>query len=343
MFNGNGIETDNNLVIEDADFEVFNAFIHCLYGEQIDIDQDNVEALLRLSNKYAVNDLVSSCSVFMVQQLSIKNVFNYLNVANTYNLAALQHCCAKLISEKTGDILELPEFLNYNKNELTIIVRLEKISCTEVKIFDNCMKWAKQRCCEKKLDESGENIRKELGNCFSLIRFKEMGNDEFVERCKVYNNGLLSNNEICELMVYFLGKGIITKKRYEETTVKEVTFRFNPIGRKQIKDSAECSILFSTSKPLVLTKISISNILLQTTDNFAAWPSLFTLQITKDDMIVYTLKRDFDVEYKGVLFPIQNVLISVGEHRLGITLKAKEIIGSKFVEEFDIKEQINAE
>lgn len=203
MFNGNWKENNNIVQIEDANCNAFGAFIQYLYGKETEIEQDNVEALLYLSNKYDVNGLVSRCSSFMIQQMSIENVLSYLNAAIIYDLAVLQDRCKIFISEYTEDILELPEFLSCNKNTLTAILKLEATSCTGLDMFDGCMEWARQRCSEKKMEETGENIRKELGDCFSLISFKDLEFKEFVNICSAYNDGVLSSKEICDLVVHF--------------------------------------------------------------------------------------------------------------------------------------------
>lgn len=342
MFNGNWNEIDKNVNIEDADFEDFNAFIHCLYGEEIEINQDNIEALLYLSHKYNVNALVSSCAAFMIQQLSMRNILVYLDAAITYDLPELQDDCNKLICENTEDILKLPDFLSCSKNALTAILKLEKISCAEVKMFDSCMEWAKQRCFEKKSDDSGENIRKELGDCFSLIRFKEVNNVDFVERCKNYYDGLFSNNQLCEMLVYFHGRNLTENKHYlEPSTLKtngKIVYRFCEKANAEVTDSAQCSIRFSTSKPLVLTKVGFSNVLLQTTDKLIPRPSKQIIQFFKNGALIFISTTQVDIKSRALCYNFRKkCLISEGTYELRISLEPTIRIGGNFMTEYNIQ------
>lgn len=346
MFNGNWKENEKNVTIADANYDDFEAFMQCLYGTEIEINQDNVEALLYLSHKYNIDDISNNCSAFMIQQLSDEKVLNGLNIAIIYDLAALQAACEKLVSENTAAILELPEFLECNINTLTAILKLEKTSCAEVKIFDNCMNWAKQRCHEKELEESGENIRNELGDCFSLIRFKEMKNEELVKRCEVYNEGLFSGNQVCELMVYFHSGKLIAEKRYQEpekTKVEEIGYGFRKTRTREIEDSAECKIQFSTSKPLVLTRIRYTGVFLQMTDELKPVPAVHKIRITKDDadLVAWTYNGDLSSGLFGYNLTKKLPIIK-GKYEVILSMEAKENAGRRYVQEYDIKGQTKA-
>lgn len=343
MFNGNWKEA-NNVKIEDVKFDMFNVFMQCLYGEKIEIDDNNVLTLLYLSKKYDIDDIVSSCSVFLIQRLAVENVLSYLNAAITYDVDALQDACETLISESTEAIFELPAFLSCSQNLLTAILKLEKVSCSEVAIFANCMKWAKQRCRAKELNENGENLRNELGDCFSLLRFKEMSIDDFVKLCKIYNDGLFSNKQLCDMMVYFHEGNLVANKRYLAASTpkpnEEIIYRFPERVNKEIKKSAKCSIRFSTSKPLLLTKVCFSNILLQTTDKLIACQSMLTVQIVKNGALILTSTAQIELKSFALCNTFRKkCLISEGTYELRLSLEPKIKIGSNFVTEYDIKGQ----
>lgn len=338
MFSGNWKETDA-VKIEDVDFDDFDTFMQCLYGKEVETNKDNVEALLYLFKKYAIDDIPLSCSAFIIDQLTIENVFHYLNVAITYDLDTLHDSCAKIISENTGDALKLPEFLCCSQETLTAILKLGKVSCMEHVLFDSCMKWARQRCHEKELEENGENIRKELGNCFSLIRFKEIEKVSFAERCALYNDGLFSSKELCE---FYINRGDpIADSRYQIRP--QIDFSFSPIEERiKIGDSAECTIQFSTSKPLVFTQVSFSGILLQTTDEWIGRPWTLNLRVTKDGVTIYFFTRTYNNGFTFTSFikTITKILINEGKYNLSIKLEAVKKSGCNFMRAYNIKRQI---
>lgn len=230
----------------------------------------------------------------MVQQLSIDNALNYLSIAITYDLDRLQHSCEKIIGENTSAVLKQPVFLNCSQNILSAILKLNKISCSEANVFDGCMKWAKQRCSAKELEESGENIRNELGNCFSLIRFKEMGNAEVGERLKIYKGGLFSADLLSELSVYFGEANVIVDTRHQ---MPVVVYSFDRKGATKIAYSptgvCTCVLQFSTSTPMFLSGIQSSNIWL-CPDTFLPLSFTQAIQITKDTKIIYSSNADYN-------------------------------------------------
>lgn len=343
MFGGNWIEA-NYVKIEDADFDVFKSLLRCLYGKELEINLDNVEPLLYLAKKYDIGRIVASCSNFMLQQLSIEHVLSYSNAANTYDLEAVQSSCWKFISENTQDVLELPEFLSCSKSMLASILQLKKVSCTEANMFDSCMKWAEQRCVENELDKTAENIRNELGDCFSLIRFKEMDNAEFIARFKLYSNGLFASGELCELMEFFQLAKLITDKRCQLRAKPEnddIVYSFGNKGMKEIKDFAECTVRFSTSKPLILTKFHFSNILVETTDDMVSCPSILGLQLKKDNVKLFSRSCDTQQLKSNTLFHDMGntYLIEKGTYELSITFRPKTKSGRKFVLEYNVEGQ----
>ena len=64
------------------------------------------------------------------------------------------------------------------------------------------IRWAEVQCVQKKLEKTGENIRKVLGDCLFHIRFPLMSAPDFVEF--VSPEKILTMSEESEILKYII-------------------------------------------------------------------------------------------------------------------------------------------
>lgn len=78
---------------------------------------------------------------------------------------------------------------------------MDKLRCNEIEIFEACVAWAKSSCQMNGLDENNsDNLKKELDDCFYLIRFGAMSMKEIgVILTNELNEDLLSKQELADI------------------------------------------------------------------------------------------------------------------------------------------------
>lgn len=204
MFNGSWVEINNAVVVKDASFESFDAFVKYFYQDRIDLNVDNVVDLLTLADRYDVQELVAHCESYMLKPLSTDNVLKYFAVAVRFSRSGLMEKCERLFIDKPDSILRSSSFTGCDAATLTAFLRMVSQSADIKDVFDACIVWAETKCEENGKDKTSmDNLRSALGECFQLIRFKEMPFEAIAERYKRYKL-LFTKNESDDILEYLL-------------------------------------------------------------------------------------------------------------------------------------------
>lgn len=184
--------------IPDASFEAFNEFIQYFYLDKVAINTENVGEILYLADKYDIPELVSSCSSYLLEHVTLNDVIACISLACKFRFDGLKTACKQIVARNTVQVVGSEAFLKCDRDVLFEILSIESSTCREEIIFDACIKWAWNSCKEQKIDaRSEENLRSALGNCFERIRFKEIPLVEFSTRSNIYRN-LFTKNEFME-------------------------------------------------------------------------------------------------------------------------------------------------
>lgn len=188
MFSGYW-EQSREVEILDASFGVFCDFVQYFYYNKAIIRTENVGELLYLANKYEILNLLSACSSFLLDFVTLDDVIDCINLACMFGLDALKTKCKEIICKNTTHVIGSDSFLQCDKNALFEVLSIKASTCPEKHIFDASIKWAQKQCNEQNIDaENAENIRRVLGNSFDLIRFGDMSMDEFSDRPSFHKN-----------------------------------------------------------------------------------------------------------------------------------------------------------
>lgn len=265
MFNGAWNENSNAIVIVDATPEAFGQFLDFFYKGEIVLDTNNFNELFYLAHKYDVDDLFRHCAEFAVEHVSIENVLHFYNMAIRFEQYSLKSKCVEFITVNTENVLKSVEFYRCDKETLQNILEITKFSCKESVIFDFCIKWAKHKCRIKQVDElCQENLQIELGDCFKLIRFKEMPRDEFKKLFQLFK-AMFSKNETDDILIELLqNTPCPTNTRYVDLAkavhrqMVDSVFQFKYAGQKFDTSDISTQIEFKLTKSAMLESITFS-------------------------------------------------------------------------------------
>lgn len=88
-----------------------------------------------------------------------------------------------MISLRANELFAGESFKQCDHEMLVRILKLDSLRCIEAELFDACIAWARVACLEKHVDASQPtNLRAELGDAITQVRFSSMKFDEFVVR-----------------------------------------------------------------------------------------------------------------------------------------------------------------
>lgn len=189
-----------DIKITDTTVDTFIDFLSCIY-ELLLVDgfsEAKMSQLVYLAHKYRVDWLEKKYVGILNESIdqNILSVLWVLPLAGSCNYKELGEKCIEMIKVDFKLIIESAELMECGKEVLEAILCVNTRYRNEVDVFEMCINWAK-RACEKTLlnPDLPENVRKQLGFCFRLIRFDSMTSDEFME-CLSINSGVFTPDEI---------------------------------------------------------------------------------------------------------------------------------------------------
>lgn len=186
--------------IPDESFEAFAEFLQFFYMAEIDLTEGNIYEVFKMLDKYDVQRCQADCENFLFDTVTSEVACLYYDVALTYNYSedvlekVEDHICADAVN-----VLESNSFLKSSRAVLQNILQMDHLNCPEIKVLTAAMSWATVNCANKDLLPSGENLRAELGDCFTLIRFPLLSIDQIIDCDELYRN-LFETNEIADIL-----------------------------------------------------------------------------------------------------------------------------------------------
>lgn len=299
MFGGGWSENANAIVIKDASFGSFHAFMQYFYVDTFRLTADNVADLLTLADRYDVQDLITHCEAFLLKHLSADNVFEYLAIAARFERTLLKTECERLYKSQPERILLSESFPVCDPATLATFLRLLPKSCDAAKVFDAFIGWAERRCQETGKDETNmKNLRAELGQCFAFIQFKEMSFKAIAQRYKTYKM-LFTMDERDEIIEHLLEN---TGNRYH------LLAKMKCVGVREFRGGAVPNdIRFKVDKPVILHGVTFASTFLQHDGAEVGFFAEITVK-AQDDEVLFSRMVELAVKNMTFIFPLRLVL-----------------------------------
>lgn len=144
MFSGFWSEKDE-VDIVDASPAAFKEFLQFFYYDEVEITMERVEEVLRLAQKYLVPACVNACMLFLMKNVTNKNVCYLYGLSILADLKDLKKLCEAKISFNSAHIFKTRGFLECDRQTLSHILQLESLTCSEIVTFKACMEWVRLR------------------------------------------------------------------------------------------------------------------------------------------------------------------------------------------------------
>ncbi|CAJ0941701.1 unnamed protein product, partial [Mesorhabditis belari] len=96
--------------IKDCKYEPVYAMVNYIYTNAFELDETCAEDVLHVADKYAVFPLKEKCEKCLASQLTLKNFFSILVVADIYSAEILKNACARFFFENQKNITHSAEW-----------------------------------------------------------------------------------------------------------------------------------------------------------------------------------------------------------------------------------------
>lgn len=196
--------------ITDVSFEAFVEFLQFFYMDVIELTEGNIFEVFKLIDKYNLQECQAMCQDYLIETVTPDLVCFYYDVALTFQYSQeIVDELAETICTETTIVLKSNAFKNSSETVFKSVLRMDALNCSEIDVFDAAISWAIEKCKEKERTPSSKNIKFELRNSFSLIRFPTMSEEELVNCSEKYSD-LFEMNEFCDILKYKMSSRSLT-------------------------------------------------------------------------------------------------------------------------------------
>ncbi|KAG4073421.1 hypothetical protein HA402_000645 [Bradysia odoriphaga] len=226
QFYGSRPDKDNvNVVgVEPA---VFAEFVKFFYLDNADVTIDNVAEILNLAKESLFDRLSTECESLICKLMNAKNVCKFYELALLLDLKDVKNICELKIGEEYVPSLFMgDDFLSIDLDTLLSILDIDILNCTEVEVFEGCIRWAAAlRSLDGLCDVKGKDLRAELDGALSKIRFKSMALNDFVNLYEKYQ-GFFSAEEYVKITQTIMGHS--THSNINQS-LRKTRIKFRPV------------------------------------------------------------------------------------------------------------------
>lgn len=202
LFYGPRVTSASFVRITGTTSSAFKEFLQIFYLSKVGLTAGNMEEVLRLATKYNMLAYFDMCFASIQNQLNAENMAWGYQFAMSLNNSSLKEFCEHRIRVLTKDVLKSHTFTQCSSEVIQNILRLDRLDCNEVDLFNGCIAWAKSLCRKQGHDESNsKNLKDLLGPCFYLLRFDLMEPEAFGNiMLNKTNAGLFTTEELTDII-----------------------------------------------------------------------------------------------------------------------------------------------
>lgn len=199
MFYGSMPEK-GDVKIVDVSADAFKEFLQFFYLNKVQLTRENIGDVMDLGNRYNVPGCLELCEQFTERILTIDNICQIYGLSIIYDRKRLKYLCEGEIAFNSTMVFESAGFLECNRTMLGLILKIDRMRCTESVVFKACMLWTK--AVSKQENLTRETVEEHLGELFYQIRFRSMTTDEFSDLLSTYADifSLEMREEITQIM-----------------------------------------------------------------------------------------------------------------------------------------------
>ncbi|XP_023274759.1 kelch-like protein 41a, partial [Seriola lalandi dorsalis] len=174
-FSEDGKEADKTeVVLENLDPKILEVIVNYMYSAEIDINDDNVQDILSVANRFQIPSVFTVCVNYLQKKLSKKNCLAIYRLGLMLNCARLAIAARDYIADRFETIVKDEDFLELAPPELFAIIGADALNVEkEEMVFELLMRWIRK---------DKEKRVKSLEEAFDCIRFRLLPEKYFKEK-----------------------------------------------------------------------------------------------------------------------------------------------------------------
>ncbi|KAM8750059.1 kelch-like protein 41a [Acanthopagrus schlegelii] len=185
FFSADDKEVDKKeVVLEDLDPGIMEVIVNYMYSAEIDINDNNVQDILTVANRFQIPSVFTVCVNFLQKKLSKKNCLAIYRLGLMLNCARLAMAARDYIADRFESVALDEDFLDLAPAELFAVIGADALNVErEELVFETLMRWIRK---------DKEKRVKSLEEAFDYIRFRLLPEKYFKE--KVEKDDLVKAN-----------------------------------------------------------------------------------------------------------------------------------------------------
>lgn len=185
--------------------EAFDEFLQLFYLELCQFSTENISQVLLLVDNYYVDGGFWTCEQFMAQTISIGVAYNYYELAVLYNLSNGFKSTLETFISQCERPKEIFDMMVISDESLFFVfphmLQTFNWECNEYELLQAMISWATKSLIYKEMSASMVNLRLELSEYITEIRFPLMTMQQFLLVIETYKQ-FLNVDEIIDILHY---------------------------------------------------------------------------------------------------------------------------------------------
>jgi len=132
--------------IKDITPAVFKAFLTALYKDEIEVNAENIDGLMKVSRKYQVDKVRLLCAEFMEQDINKDNAVELF--LSGPSIMGDEEFGLRYIEENAEEVLKSDAIAKLPADRFAIILKSDKLKTEELAVFKALVKWGEARVKE---------------------------------------------------------------------------------------------------------------------------------------------------------------------------------------------------
>uniref|UniRef100_A0A1B0G0M3 Kelch-like protein diablo n=1 Tax=Glossina morsitans morsitans TaxID=37546 RepID=A0A1B0G0M3_GLOMM len=228
---------EGTVKLQDVDVVAVKALIDYIYSGIIDLTEDNVEAILSVSDIFQLGWVKEECSEFLDETLKEKNCFRVRKLADMHSCKGLYDVSHKYILDNFDDLIAEEGLLLLSFEEIKELIKnVQHVIKPEDSAYKAAINWVKHDL-EKRKDH--------LGELMSQIRLPVVST-ELLTNHIVAEPLLRQDNNCCQFLIEALNSQLT------RVTERNDSFHMFLIGgtRDRVMGTKECKVYDVSKKKL---------------------------------------------------------------------------------------------
>lgn len=173
-----------DVVLENLDPNVMEAIVNYMYSAEIDINDNNVQDIMTVANRFQIPSVFTVCVNYLQKKLTKKNCLAIYRLGLMLNCHRLAIAARDYIADRFETVAKDEDFLEFDALELFAIIGADALNVEkEELVFETLMRWIRK---------DKEKRVKSLEEAFECIRFRLLPEKYFKE--KVEKDDLIKGN-----------------------------------------------------------------------------------------------------------------------------------------------------